>query len=344
MAEYYITQSKMDTLLKELAKNSNMEVFGPVKKGNDAFISKLTEKSELCFDYFTTVNSIKEAIFPRFEPILKYKIQSEGITLEDLPPLKPLVVFGGHPCDAASIPIMKDLFNWDYKDKFYLQRMENVVIITLACDKKDKDCFCTSLGGSPHGETGSDLLLERVTNDGWQVKPITDKGTKFIQEHEDFFKEKLTPEKGYPKLQDKDIPVMFEPKRVKQWIEKNFDNPLWEELASNCWSCAACTYVCPTCHCFDITDDSTMWKGVRTKNWDACTLPFFTKHASGHNPRSQSYERYRQRISHKFSYYIDLFNHVLCTGCGRCSRVCKAGVNILDIVRRIDEESTKGEK
>ncbi|MDD4028864.1 MAG: 4Fe-4S dicluster domain-containing protein [Caldisericia bacterium] len=344
MAEYYITQSKMTALLKELASDSGMEVFGPVKKGNDVFISKMDGKTELCLDYFISVNSIKEAIFPRFEPILKYKLRSEGVELAELPPIKPLVVFGGHPCDAASIPLMKDLFSWDYKDHFYLQRLEKVVIITLACVEKDENCFCTSLGGSPHGETGSDILLERVSKDGWQAKIVSEKGKKFIETHLDFFRDTITPEKGIPKLQDKDIPVMFQSDRVKKWIEKNFDHPLWEEVASNCWSCAACTYVCPTCHCFDITDDATMWEGVRTKNWDACTLPFFTKHASGHNPRSQSYERYRQRISHKYSYYIDLFNHVSCTGCGRCSRVCKAGVNILDIVKRIDEESKKGEK
>ena len=344
MAEVYINQSKMNELLKTLAKNTDLEVFGPIKKGNDVFISKLNETSETCFDYFITVNSIKEAIFPRFEPILKYRISKEGIQLEDLPPVKPLVIFGGHPCDAASIPLMKDLFNWDFKDQFYLDRLEKVIIITLACDEKDENCFCTSLGGSPHGETGSDILLERISKDGWKVKEITKKGSHFVESHKSYFSEKITPEKGYPKLQDKDIPVQFQPERVKTWIENHFDHPLWEDLASSCWSCAACTFVCPTCHCFDITDDSTMWKGVRTKNWDACTLPFFTKHASGHNPRSQSFERYRQRISHKYSYYIDLFGHVSCTGCGRCSRVCKAGINILDIVKRIDEESTKGEQ
>ncbi len=344
MAEYYITQDNAKDLLLSLAKNEDMEVFGPVKKGNDVYISKLNDSSALCFDYFMTVNSIKEALFPRFEPILKYNIDKEGITLEDLPALKPLVVFGGHPCDAASIPLMKDLFSWDFNDEFYLNRLEHVVVITLACHEMDENCFCTSVGGSPQGETGSDVMLTRVSKEGWKAKAVTDKGKKFLEEHAKQFNSQVKPDKNYPSISDKDIPKAFDPEKIKKWIENNFENPLWKELASNCWSCAACTFVCPTCHCFDITDDSTMWKGVRTKNWDACTLPFFTKHASGHNPRSQSYERYRQRISHKYSYYIDLFNHVSCTGCGRCSRVCKAGVNILDILKRIDEEASKGGK
>ena len=335
---------KAKEMLSSLSKNTEIEVFGPVKKGNDTFISKLNQNSELCFDYFITVNSIKEALMPRFEPILKYKINHKGVILEDLPPLKPLVVFGGHPCDASSLPLMKKLFNWDFKDEFYLNRLEHVVIITIACDEMDENCFCTSVGGSPRNETGSDIMLERVCSNGWKAKAISEKGKKFLTENSNFFDAKITPEKGYPKLSEKDLPVAFDTKKVKNWIENNFDSPLWEELAANCWSCAACTYVCPTCHCFDITDDASMWKGTRTKNWDACTLPCFTKHASGHNPRSQSYERYRQRISHKYSYYIDLFDQVSCTGCGRCSRVCEAGVNILDILKRINEEAIKGGK
>jgi ferredoxin len=46
--------------------------------------------------------------------------------------------------------------------------------------------------------------------------------------------------------------------------------------------------------------------------------------------------RYRQRINHKFSIYPLKFGEVLCTGCGRCTRVCHAGQDLVEILAAID--------
>lgn len=334
MADLFLTHDKAKELLKHIA-SQGIEVFGPIKKDGSHLIEKIKDQSEIDFSYFITANSIKEALFPRYEKILSYKISQEGIEVEDVSIDKSVVIFGGHPCDAASIPLMEKIFGWDYKDKFFLERREKAVILTLACEEADKDCFCTSLGYSPRGEIGSDILLERVSDQGWKLKLLSEKGKEFAKKYETYFQSTLEVDKKYPKLSDKDIPVQFDAKIVKSWIDTHFEDPLWEKIASNCWSCAACTYVCPTCHCFDITDDATMWSGMRTKNWDACTLPYFTLHASQHNPREQHFQRYRQRINHKYSIYVNLFNAISCTGCGRCSRACGAKVNILEAVKMI---------
>jgi len=334
VADLYLTHEKAVQMLKDIAQKG-IEAFGPVQKDGSHLIEKITESSPIDFNYFITNNSIKEALFPRYEKILSYKINQEGVEVEDVAVDKSIVIMGGHPCDAASIPLMEKLFGWDFKDKFFLQRRENTTIITLACEEADKDCFCTSLGYSPRGEIGSDILLERVSDQGWKLKLLTDKGKEFAKTYESYFQSSLDIDKQYPKLSDQDVPVQFDPKVVKKWIDTHFEDPLWEEIASNCWSCAACTYVCPTCHCFDITDDATMWSGIRTKNWDACTLPYFTLHASQHNPREQHFQRYRQRINHKYSIYVNLFNAISCTGCGRCSRACGAKVNILEAIKMI---------
>ena len=235
---------------------------------------------------------------------------------------------------------MEVLFGWDYKDKFYLDRMNRTTIITLACEEFDKDCFCTTLGYSPGGGKGSDILLERVNEDTWKANGVTDKGNKFIEDNSKYFSDKADKDNKYPKITEKNIEVKFNKELVKKWIENNFEDPLWKTISENCWSCAACTYVCPTCHCFDITDEGTLWNGLRTKNWDACTLCAFTLHASGHNPRESYYQRYRQRISHKYSYFVDLFSTISCTGCGRCSRVCGAGVNILEVLGKISKTAS----
>ena len=43
--------------------------------------------------------------------------------------------------------------------------------------------------------------------------------------------------------------------------------------------------VCPTCHCFDIQDETQGDYGRRVRNWDNCMSWLFTMHGTGHNPR-----------------------------------------------------------
>jgi ferredoxin len=129
----------------------------------------------------------------------------------------------------------------------------------------------------------------------------------------------------------------IDPATVREVLRKRFDDPIWGEFAKSCLACGTCAYACPTCHCFDIQDESAGKDGIRQKNWDACAFPLFTLHTSGHNPRPDQPSRWRQRLSHKFRYYPEKFRHVLCTGCGRCARTCPSGQDITEILSRIDQ-------
>ena len=124
---------------------------------------------------------------------------------------------------------------------------------------------------------------------------------------------------------------------MRDWIDTHFDDPLLAALGVRCNGCGACSSVCPTCHCFDIVDEEEgVGRGTRRRCWDTCQSPTFTLHASGHNPRDDQNARFRQRINHKFSIYPLRFGEVLCTGCGRCTRVCHAGQDLVEILAAID--------
>jgi sulfhydrogenase subunit beta (sulfur reductase) len=97
-------------------------------------------------------------------------------------------------------------------------------------------------------------------------------------------------------------------------------------------SCGACTFVCPSCHCFDVADEGKHGRGVRLRFWDACTQSPFTLHASGHNPRERKAQRYRQRVLHKFYYFHENWGENLCVGCGRCVVACPVNVDIREAV------------
>ena len=105
--------------------------------------------------------------------------------------------------------------------------------------------------------------------------------------------------------------------------------PFWEEVAFACINCGTCTYVCPTCWCFDIQDENHGKAGMRIRNWDSCMFPLFTLHGSGHNPRGTKLHRVRQRFMHKLKYYVDKYDSgIQCVGCGRCVRLCPVNIDI----------------
>jgi ferredoxin len=123
---------------------------------------------------------------------------------------------------------------------------------------------------------------------------------------------------------------------LPDWLARNFDHELWKTLALRCHGCGACAAVCSTCHCFDIVDEHDSYgAGARRRNWDSCQSAKFTAHASGHNPRRSQTERFRQRVMHKFSIYPRRFDATLCTGCGRCTRACGAGMNLPEILGQL---------
>ncbi len=120
-----------------------------------------------------------------------------------------------------------------------------------------------------------------------------------------------------------------------------FDDPAWDELSSSCLGCGTCTFVCPTCQCYDIKDFNTGNGVIRYRCWDSCMYSEFTKMAHGNNRLTQK-ERFRQRFMHKLVYYPEnnegLFS---CVGCGRCLAKCPISMNIVKVMKKIG--GNKGE-
>ena len=112
------------------------------------------------------------------------------------------------------------------------------------------------------------------------------------------------------------------------------DNAFWEKETVKCLSCGCCTYICPTCQCFTITDEGSQLEGRRLRSWDSCMSPLFTLETSGHNPRPTKGGRMRNRVSHKFSFYPERYDgHFSCVGCGRCVVSCPVSLDIRHMVK-----------
>ena len=269
--------------------------------------------------------SLKRLFLPITEVLLEFEKLEDGdvdVRPEPLPASDEVVVIGCRPCDAASLEALDKVFQWDYDDLRYRARRERTTLVSFACTKPAAECFCTSVGGSPHNSRGSDVLAFPQSSGEVLLQVLSPKGEKFIERMDDL----VTP--AQPETQPPPAPQLhpkFDLEKVKSWLDENFESDFWVRNSLGCLGCGACSCFCPTCHCFDIVDEASWNRGQRRRNWDCCSFAHFTLHASGHNPRPDQAARCRQRVMHKFKYFPERFGQVACVGCGRCIKVCGVG-------------------
>jgi len=293
---------------------------------------------------FLPRRSLKEFLLPQTEVLLRYRQHKGDVTLEEVPlDLPKQVILGAKPCDAAGMDILDKVMNWDYHDELWFARREATTIVSLLCPGLDCSCFCTAVGAGPDSTRGSDLLLIPVEG-GYLAQIVTGKGealfgsrAREVADGSLMAKAEELRQEARMKVAENLSPV---PAEMPDWLAGNFNHEYLQTIALRCHGCGACASICPTCHCFDIVDERDgVTGGVRRRHWDSCQTGKFTVHTSGHNPRNTQIERYRQRVMHKFSIYPLRFGDVLCTGCGRCVRVCPAGMNLPEVLGQLIEHA-----
>jgi len=303
----------------------------------------LTDATELDLGRGLPILSLKGYFLPEHEALCRWKQKGTAIEIEAVPTeFAPRVVLAAKPCDSAALAVVDKVMNWDYEDELWNGRRAATTIINLACPVIDESCFCTAVAAAPDATKGADGLLTPVEG-GYVLEATTEKGRALREAHQARFAPAAD---ALSAAADADnaaartraaANLEIDAGSVRDWIETHFEDPLLSALAIRCNGCGACSSVCPTCHCFDIVDEEEgVGRGTRRRCWDTCQASTFTLHASGHNPRDDQHSRYRQRINHKFSIYPLKFGEVLCTGCGRCTRVCHAGQDLVEILQAID--------
>lgn len=324
------------------ATEQNKVFYAPVEGENGVEFRAVTSHAEVALDYDNVKLPPKSIFFPQREVLCRFS----GDTLKEVKiEAKDSIIFGIRPCDASALVYLDKIFkdvNSRFQDPYYLMRREKALIIALACNTPRATCFCTSVGGSPTGKTGSDILVTDL-GETLVFESCSEKGKGFMDKS-GLFK----------KSTDRDIKVKEEKARqteqsiaeiptpdiegLTEKIDKDFEDPLWDAITRNCLGCGVCTYLCPTCHCFDITDEENGKKeGIRLRTWDSCQYPLFTLHASGHNPRVNKKQRLRQRIMHKFSYTVANTGDIYCVGCGRCITYCPVNLDIRDMLNALNK-------
>ena len=335
MESRILQQSRLAELLDKMILDH--EVMAP--KDEQAY-GEVDSSSEVRLSSEKPVKSFKEAFFPQREVLLKYKLgPGSEVTLEDAPSPGEgrRIIFAARPCDAAASPIIDQVFKWDYLDVSFLALRESTVIVSLACEEPCKACFCTSLGGSPAGTEGSDILLTPL-GDAYHVQVLTEKGKELVDEYGGFFQDSSEDLDRQSEAREVELREKVTRSVDLTGLAESLDheNPVWNTIAQQCVDCGICTFLCPTCHCFDVQDEGKPDGGERVRCWDACAFSLYTKMPVG-QPRPTHYRRYRQRIMHKFKYYPENFGKTLCVGCGRCIEYCPVGVELTRVLEAAKE-------
>ena len=336
-----INVANLPALYQALTAQGELYVPAANKAGKVDF-EKYTDETEVNLSAHLTSRSLKDIFFPQVETLLAFKRAGKHLEIE-APELAnaPTIAFGVRACDARSFELLDKVFLKEPVDAYYAARRKACTLIGLGCSAPEETCFCGTFGidaTKPATDVATWLVGDELY---WEAQ--TEKG------------EALTKALGALLVAADAAPVAEQQAATKAMLKamplgsfkiaekipadelKTFNSAVWDKLSAGCLSCCSCTFVCPTCHCYDIrdynVDDS---KTERFRCWDSCMNRDFTKMAGG-NPRKSKKERFRQRFMHKLVYFPENNEGAFaCVGCGRCLSKCPMNLNIVKVAKALE--------
>lgn len=336
--------------MKKIARSRLNELFAAISaveklyipadnKGQAQFLP-YTDGMELS-DALNTVRSAKDLFFPQTENLVGFQVQGREITVQETrDPVEPFVVFGVRACDARSFEILDRVFLSDPVDTFYQSRREHGTVVTMSCAQPEETCFCSVFGIDP-AVPGGDVACWTVGEELY-LQANTEKGEKLLAALailEDAADADVKPAQDATRAVMEKLPLKdlnLEGFDGEHLMEK-FNDPAWAKLSQSCLGCGTCTFVCPTCQCYDVKDFDTGHGVQRFRCWDSCMYSDFTMMAHGTN-RPTQLERFRQRFMHKLVYFPSNNDGIYgCVGCGRCLSKCPISMNIVKVAKTLGE-------
>ena len=315
-------------------------LFMPLKKAGQVNYGLWVDGEEASVETLKTVKSPKDLFFPQSENMMKFKKDGNNLEVVDVRSEKtPFVLFGVRACDYKAIEVLDKVFLADPVDTFYRARREAGVIVTMACSKPEESCFCGVFGidaTAPQGDVTTWIDDENLY---WQAN--TQKGEELTAKVADLLtdggEKEVEAQQTATKVVLEALPFAgldlsrFKPENLNEL----FNDSAWQSMSESCLGCGTCTFVCPTCQCFDIRDFKTNEGVVRYRCWDSCMYSDFTLMAHG-NSRTTQMQRFRQRFMHKLVYYPSQNDGLYsCVGCGRCVNKCPQRLNIVKVIKTL---------
>ena len=337
---YKIAKSNLPELYKAIA--GSKELYLPLENAGLVNFGPWSEDCTPDIETLKSVKSPKDVFFPQSENL--YTCQKEGKNIKIDPEKlqsQDFVVFGMKSCDVKGVEVLDKVFLADPIDTYYAARRDHGIIVAMACHEPEESCFCKVFGIDAADPSSSiaDVATWMIGEDLYW-KPLTAKGEALTAE----LSSVLTADGDDAKVEEEKQAITaiinklpYSDLSLEGWdgehFEEKFNATNWEELYKPCLACGTCTFVCPTCQCYDIKDYNTGNGTQRYRCWDSCMYSDFTMMAHGNNRNSQM-QRFRQRFMHKLVYFPTNNDGMYsCVGCGRCVEKCPASLNIVKVIK-----------
>jgi ferredoxin len=302
--------------------------YGVERREDDAF-----------FGYAVGPHSWKKFLFPPVETLWSVRWDAdEGMAISQPEALQEKFAFiGVRGCELHAMAIQdRVLCEGEHANTAYAARRQEAFVVAVNCGQAGGTCFCVSMETGPKAESGFDLALTELLEDGehhFLVEIGSQAGARVMEgvPAEPASAAQLEAAAAVVERTAGQMGRSLDTNGLKELLQGNLEHPRWDEVAERCLTCANCTMVCPTCFCTTVEDhsDLTNQSAERVRKWDSCfTMDFSYIH--GGSVRSSTRSRYRQWMTHKLANWIDQFGTSGCVGCGRCVTWCPVGIDITE--------------
>jgi len=350
-----------DDVLKivDLLRQQGYEVIAPFReRGRDTFFDTVTDQNrdQIQIHLPNPYYPPKRFVFPPIERLLKVDRSNGDLRIVPTYDVQKRAIFGIRSCDVAGIYHLDRFYlGREFPDIYYQNHRKNLFLVNVACTDPDLDigneCFCMCTDTGPAAREHFDLQLFDLQRDEFMavagtpagealfVSPIFRKGSpqhvarrrKILEEVRKRFKPETT---------------SWFSAAIQMVSRGEVSEETWEKIGNRCLECGGCTYVCPACTCFTVTDRAVEANGVeRLRIWDSCALGGFTRMAGGFNPRRAIHDRRNRRFFRKLAhYFIQRELSMACVGCGRCAAVCHGDIGMPTVVEMIRHSTAQGKE
>ncbi|MFH1664524.1 MAG: 4Fe-4S dicluster domain-containing protein [Candidatus Omnitrophota bacterium] len=320
-------------------------VVAPVKKENLFVFDEVESAGEIILDYTPTIIPPKKYFFPQREKIGSFMMGDTALADTSIE-VEPTVIFAAHTCDIDGLECLDAVFHSDPADPYYKKRKKAIMVIGYECMFPcDKNATCITMD-THNPKAGYDVMMTNagsryILHVNSEAGESLIKGNPVFKQADDGEAKAELKKLRAEKL--KKFPVNLKPdfREIPGIFKRSYKSGVWEDVGKKCVSCGNCTAVCPTCYCFDIYDEVKLdiTGGKRERVWDSCQLNEFARVAGGENFREERSSRQRHRYYRKFDYPVDKYNKFFCTGCGRCTRSCMAGISLIETLNDLTKEN-----
>ena len=357
-----LTKTELDALLADLRSNG-FQTVGPCVQDESIVYKEIEGLKDLprgitseqapasyrlsqsrrdrYFDFIPGGQSWKQFLFPPRHLLFSVHKEDHWDIKENDAPVPRFALIGVRACELAAISIQDKVFlRPDFSDPVYKARREGMFILAVNCLQPDATCFCASLGCGPRVGPGFDLCLTEL-DDLFLVEAGSELGLSLLARRTFDLPSAYMQNSATRALEGAAASMgrTLDTRDLPDLLLDHIEAKHWDEVAKRCLSCGNCTQVCPTCFCWDATDQTDILgqNSQRERVWDSCFNPNYS-HVFGGNTRPTIRSRYRQWLTHKLGAWKQQFGLPGCVGCGRCITWCPAGIDLTEEIAAIREE------